>query len=95
MSLEWLARAPLHGMQLDRAWALASRKHKVALRVCRAGIALAQALDLVPMATGVDDIEQRNSLAKLGCQQGSGDLYPQVASGGAKAASSGKTQKAR
>jgi len=95
MSLEWLARAPLHGMQLDRAWALASRKHKVALRVCRAGIALAQALDLVPMATGVDDIEQRNSLAKLGCQQGSGDLYPQVASGGARAASSGKTQKAR
>jgi EAL domain-containing protein (putative c-di-GMP-specific phosphodiesterase class I)/GGDEF domain-containing protein len=94
MSLEWLARAPLYGMQLDRAWALASRKHKVALRVCRAGIAMAQALSLVPMATGVDDIEQRNSLAKLGCQQGSGDLYPQVASV-ARAASSGKTQKAR
>lgn len=94
LSLEWLARAPLHGMQLDRAWALASRKHKVALRVCRAGIAMAQALDLVPMATGVDDIEQRNSLAKLGCQQGCGDLYPQVALG-ARAASSGKTQKAR
>jgi EAL domain-containing protein (putative c-di-GMP-specific phosphodiesterase class I)/GGDEF domain-containing protein len=94
MSLEWLARAPLYGMQLDRAWALASRKHKVALRVCRAGIAMAQALSLVPMATGVDDIEQRNSLAKLGCQQGSGDLYPQVASV-ARAASSGKTQKVR
>lgn len=94
MSLEWLARAPLHGMQLDRAWALASRKHKVALRVCRAGVAMAQALDLVPMATGVDDIEQRNSLAKLGCQQGSGDLYPQVALG-ARTAGSGKTQNAR
>ena len=94
MSLEWLARAPLHGMQLDRAWALASRKHKVALRVCRAGIALAQALDLVPMGTGVDDIEQRNSLAKLGCQQGSGDLYPHVALG-ARTTGSGKTQKAR
>ena len=94
MPLEWLARAPLHGMQLDRAWALASRKHKVALKVCRAGIALAQALDLVPMATGIDDAEQRNSLARLGCQQGSGDLYPHVALG-ARTASWAKTQKAR
>jgi EAL domain-containing protein (putative c-di-GMP-specific phosphodiesterase class I)/GGDEF domain-containing protein len=75
MSLEWLARSPIHAMQLDRAWVVAARKDAVALKVCRASIAVAQALELTPIATGVDDNEQRNSLAKLGCLQGSGDLY--------------------
>jgi predicted signal transduction protein with EAL and GGDEF domain len=85
-SLEWLARAPLRGMQLDRAWVLASRRQEAALKVCRANIAIAQALELVPIATGIDDPGQRDSLAKLGCQQGSGDLYPLMASGAAAAA---------
>lgn len=75
MSSEWLARAPIHGMQLDRAWVIAARKDAVALKVCRASIAVAKSLDLIPMATGVDDPEQRNLLTALGCVQGSGDLY--------------------
>jgi predicted signal transduction protein with EAL and GGDEF domain len=99
MSLEWLARAPLHGMQLDRAWALASRNRRVALKVCRTGVAMAKALDLIPIATGIDDKEQRNSLAELGCQQGSGDFYLQAPSSakatGSGPASSEKAQKAR
>jgi EAL domain-containing protein (putative c-di-GMP-specific phosphodiesterase class I)/GGDEF domain-containing protein len=74
-SPEWLARAPIHAMQLDRAWVVAARKDAVALKVCRASIAMARALELTPMATGVDDKEQRNILAKSGCLQGSGDLY--------------------
>jgi len=75
MSPEWLARAPIHAMQLDRAWVMAARKDAVALKVCRASIAVAKSLDLTPMATGVDDAEQRNLLTALGCVQGSGDLY--------------------
>jgi len=75
MSPEWLARAPIHAMQLDRGWVVAARKDAVALKVCRASIAVARALDLTPIATGVDDAEQRNLLAALGCVQGSGDLY--------------------
>ena len=75
LSPEWLARAPIRAMQLDRAWVIAARKDTVALKVCRASIAVAKALDLTPMATGVDDVEQRNLLAGLGCVQGSGDLY--------------------
>ncbi len=75
MSPEWLARAPIHAMQLDRAWVIAARKDSVALKVCRASIAVAKSLDLTPMATGVDDAEQRNLLTALGCVQGSGDLY--------------------
>ena len=74
-SLEWLARAPIHGLQLDRPLALASTKDPVAQRVCRASIGVAEALNLMTIATGVDSPEQRNSLIEMGCRQGSGDLY--------------------
>jgi EAL domain-containing protein (putative c-di-GMP-specific phosphodiesterase class I)/GGDEF domain-containing protein len=74
-SLDWLARAPIRAMQLDRAWVVASRKNEIALKVCRAITAIATGLDLVPIATGIDDVEQRTLLASLGCQQGTGDLY--------------------
>jgi len=97
-SPEWLARAPLHGMQLDRAWVVAARKDPVALKVCRASIAIARALDLTPIAPGVDDMEQRNVLAKLGCLQGSGDSYLESTSEAAstlKVSSARKSQKTR
>ena len=54
-SLPLLARAPLWGLQLDRAWVTALRNDDVARKVCRAGISLATALGLTPIATGVDD----------------------------------------
>jgi predicted signal transduction protein with EAL and GGDEF domain len=97
-SPEWLARAPLHGMQLDRAWVIAARKDAVALKVCRASIAMARALELTPIAPGVDDLEQRNVLAKLGCLQGCGDLYLESTSGAVatlKVRSARKSQKTR
>jgi predicted signal transduction protein with EAL and GGDEF domain len=75
-SLDQLARSPLWGLQLDRAWVTAVRRDDVALKVCRAGIAMASALGLTPIATGVDDPEQRDALLALGCRLGSGDLYP-------------------
>ena len=75
LSPEWLARAPIQAFQLDRAWVVAARKDAVALKVCRANIAVAKALDLTPIATGIDAAEQRSLLAALGCVQGSGDLY--------------------
>lgn len=79
-ALEPLARAPLWGFQLDRAWvsALAGDEPAVcavARKVCRAGIAIAEALGLQAIAPGVDSIEQRDVLLELGCQQGLGDLY--------------------
>src|SRR3569833_4096173 len=75
MSPEWLARAPIRAIQLDRAWVKAARKDSVALKVCRASIGVAKALDLTPIATGIDDAGQRNLLTARGCVQGSGDLY--------------------
>jgi len=74
-SLDCLARSPLWGLQLDRAWVSALRSDPVALKVCRAGVAMATALGLTPIATGVDDAAQRDVLLELGCRYGSGDLY--------------------
>jgi EAL domain-containing protein (putative c-di-GMP-specific phosphodiesterase class I)/GGDEF domain-containing protein len=74
-SLDWLARAPIWGLQLDRAWTTALRTDEVAFKVCRAGIGVATALGLTPIATGVDDKEQRDALLALGCGHGTGDLY--------------------
>lgn len=74
-SLDSLARAPIWGLQLDRAWVAALRTDPIARRVCRAGIEMAAALGLVPIATGVDDAETRDALLDLGCAYGSGDLY--------------------
>jgi EAL domain-containing protein (putative c-di-GMP-specific phosphodiesterase class I) len=74
-SLASLARAPIWGLQLDRAWVSALRSDVVAHNVCRAGIAMAAALGLTPIATGVDDEAQRTALLQLGCRYGIGDLY--------------------
>ncbi|MGH8270617.1 MAG: EAL domain-containing protein, partial [Steroidobacteraceae bacterium] len=74
-SLDALARAPLWGLQLDRAWVAALRSDPLARKVCRAGIEMASALGLVPIATGVDDAATRDALLELGCAYGSGDLY--------------------
>ena len=78
-SLDRLARAPVWGLQLDRAWVTALRTDSVALKMCRAGICAAAALELTPIATGVDDAAQRAALIDLGCKQGSGDLYREAA----------------
>ncbi|HEV2441978.1 MAG TPA: GGDEF domain-containing phosphodiesterase [Steroidobacteraceae bacterium] len=74
-SLDSLARAPIWGLQLDRAWVAALRNDPIARKVCRAGIEMAAALGLVPIATGVDDAATRDALLELGCTYGSGDLY--------------------
>src|SRR5262249_12081880 len=74
-SLDWLARAPIHGLQLDRAWTLAAGKDPVALKICRATIGLARSLGLLSIATGIDDAQHRDQLLELGCGQGSGDLF--------------------
>jgi len=78
-SLDRLARAPLSGMQLDRAWVTALCTDEIAGRVCRAGLGVASALGLTPIATGVDEARQRDALLRLGCLQGSGDLFGSAA----------------
>lgn len=92
-SLDWLARGHIWGLQLDRAWVTAFRKDAAALKVCSAGIAVAKALRLTPIATGVDDQALCDALLALGCCQGTGDLYqsafPEAVAGSKIAAARG------
>jgi EAL domain-containing protein (putative c-di-GMP-specific phosphodiesterase class I)/GGDEF domain-containing protein len=74
-SFERMAQSPLVGLQLDRSWTSALHRDQAALRVCGAGISVATALGLTPIATGVDDVHKQRALLRLGCQQGIGDLY--------------------
>jgi EAL domain-containing protein (putative c-di-GMP-specific phosphodiesterase class I)/GGDEF domain-containing protein len=75
LPLDWLARVPIRGLQLNRGWVGAIRTDAEALKLCRAGIGLATTLGLIPIATAVDEPAQRDALLALGCQQGSGELY--------------------
>ena len=77
-SLDWLARAHIWGLQLDRAWVTAFRADPAALKVCSAGLAVANALGLTPIATGMDDQALCDALLALGCRQGTGDLFHRV-----------------
>jgi predicted signal transduction protein with EAL and GGDEF domain len=74
-SIDRLARAPLWGLQLDRACAVAVVDDSAAASVCRAVISVAHSLGLVPIGTGIDGEVQRSALHTLGCTQGIGDLY--------------------
>jgi predicted signal transduction protein with EAL and GGDEF domain len=74
-SLPWLARAPLWGLQLDRAWVTSLLTDPVAQKVCKAGISVATSLGLIPIAKGVDSAALRDALLALGCRHGVGDLY--------------------
>jgi EAL domain-containing protein (putative c-di-GMP-specific phosphodiesterase class I) len=73
--LAWLACAPMHGLQLNRGWVEAMQSDPNALKLCRAGLAIAKAYALTPIAASVDEPAQRDILLDLGCLQGSGDLY--------------------
>jgi len=88
-SISSLARVPVWGLQLDRAWVTALRTDDVARKVCFAGISLATSLRLTPIAVGVDDGAQRDVLLEMGCRYGSGDLY---ASGSSRIAEAGMTK---
>jgi predicted signal transduction protein with EAL and GGDEF domain len=76
-SLPRLARLPVHALQLDRRLALSAAVDPVARRAAAAALAVAKALDLVPLSAGVDDDAQRRLLMSLGCQEGLGDAFPE------------------
>ena len=73
--LDWLSRAPMHGLQLDPTWVKAMQSDPNSLTLCRAGLAVAKTLALMPIAANVDEPAQRETLLALGCLQGSGSLY--------------------
>jgi len=74
-SLKRLAQCPVWALQIDRALVVAASRDAAALRSCRAIAALAQALEVVPIAAGIDDERARARMAEIGCAQGLGDYY--------------------
>jgi EAL domain-containing protein (putative c-di-GMP-specific phosphodiesterase class I) len=80
-SLASLASAPIWGLQLDRAWVTALRENETdtrgatACKVCRATMSLANALEIAPVAPGIDHESQRDALLAMGCRYGSGDFF--------------------
>lgn len=80
-SLAGLATAPIWGMQLDRAWVTGlgesdnDARRATALKVCRATMSLANALEIAPIAAGIDHQSQRDALIEMGCRYGSGDFF--------------------
>ena len=74
-SLTKLARLPIHALQLDRALVLSAASDPIAFKAMRGAIAVATALDMLPIAAGVDDPAQRDRLCSLGCIQGMGDCF--------------------
>jgi EAL domain-containing protein (putative c-di-GMP-specific phosphodiesterase class I) len=63
---------------MDRRLALAAAADPVARRAATAALAVARALELIPMSAGVDDESQRVLLQSLGCTQGLGDAFGAV-----------------
>jgi predicted signal transduction protein with EAL and GGDEF domain len=75
-SFATLARLPVSGLQVDRALVVAAQRDAAALRSCRAVAALAGALDVIPIATGIDTREICALMSRIGYAQGLGDLNP-------------------
>jgi EAL domain-containing protein (putative c-di-GMP-specific phosphodiesterase class I) len=75
-SLPRLARLPIRALQLDRALVLGAAASDTARKAVRGAIAVAGALELVAIASGVDDATQCDLMQQLGCTEGLGDLFP-------------------
>lgn len=75
-SMASLAALPLHALQLDRGCVVAADEKPSAMKICRAVIGMASGLELMAIATGVDNDRRRASLVGMGCKEGLGDLYP-------------------
>jgi EAL domain-containing protein (putative c-di-GMP-specific phosphodiesterase class I) len=78
LSIDRLARAPISGLQLDRACAAARETDPAAGRVGDAVLAVARALGLTPITTAVDNERQRDALLALGWTHGTGDYFAPV-----------------
>lgn len=74
-SLTRLARMPLWGLQIDRGLITSAKRDAVSANAARAAISVARALDLVPIASGIDDEDDRNRWRESGCVQGLGDCF--------------------
>jgi diguanylate cyclase (GGDEF)-like protein len=73
-SLATLARVPVHELKIDRTFVI-SMTDSTEAAVLRSTIDLGRGLDLLVVAEGVENEEQRRQLWELGCPAGQGHLF--------------------
>ncbi|TPE48567.1 EAL domain-containing protein [Maribrevibacterium harenarium] len=73
-ALSYLGKLPLDNLKIDRAFVneIKTKRGRVMLEAI---ISVAKSLDLTVTAEGVEDLEQRDLLASLGCDYAQGYLF--------------------
>ncbi|TVR27922.1 MAG: EAL domain-containing protein [Ilumatobacter sp.] len=74
-SLSYLKRFPVSRVKIDRAFVSGLGQHQSDSSIVEAIIAMAEALDLEPVAEGVETHEQARRLGELGCSLLQGFLF--------------------
>jgi diguanylate cyclase (GGDEF)-like protein len=73
-SLSTLARVPVHELKIDRAF-ISGMADATEAAVVRSTIDLGRGLDLLVVAEGVENEDQRRQLWEMGCPAGQGHLF--------------------
>lgn len=74
-SLAYLKRFPFDVLKIDRSFVMGLPHDPEDVAIVRSVIALAEALDMVVTAEGIEDVEQVAALVALGCRRGQGYLF--------------------
>lgn len=74
-SLSYLKKLPIHTLKIDRCFIRDLSTDRSSAAIVRAIIDLAHHLDLLVVAEGVEDAQQREQLRELGCDQIQGYFY--------------------
>jgi diguanylate cyclase (GGDEF)-like protein len=74
-SLSYLKRFPVSRVKIDRSFVSGLGEHESDSSLVSAIVAMATALDLEPVAEGVETVEQADHLVELGCVHAQGFLF--------------------
>lgn len=74
-SLSYLANLPISEIKIDRSFVIAIFNSPESLRIVRTIIDLTRDMGMVPLAEGVEDMQQQEQLRALGCTLVQGYLY--------------------
>ena len=74
-ALHYLARFPVDHLKIDRSFVQGIGASDRRTELVRAFVALARALDLAPIAEGIETDAQLDFLRELGCSMGQGYLF--------------------
>ena len=77
-SLSYLASFPIDTLKIDRSFVAAMRKDPRSLKIVRAINQLAHGIGLDVVAEGIEEPEQRDELAQMGCDLGQGFLFSEA-----------------